>query len=181
MNKKILLVLCVVAAIATGYVLWGSQSAVAPVTKNEVAATSPQDAQKAQPQAQPQSQTQTQTQPATNSTNNTKPMGLDIKTTKEGTGDRVVKSGDHIFVHYTGKLTDGTVFDSSVTRGVPFDFTIGQGMVIQGWEQGLLGMKVGEKRTLTIPSDLGYGAQGAGTSIPPNATLIFDVELISIK
>ena len=108
-------------------------------------------------------------------------MELEIKTTKEGTGEKVVKSGDTISVHYTGKLTDGTVFDSSVTRGVPFDFQIGQGMVIAGWEKGLIGMKVGEKRTLTIPSEMGYGARGAGSSIPPNATLIFDVELLGIK
>lgn len=110
-----------------------------------------------------------------------KSMGLEIKTTKEGTGERTVKNGDNIAVHYTGKLTDGTKFDSSLDRGTPFEFMIGQGMVIQGWEQGLLGMKVGEKRTLTIPSDLGYGSRGAAGVIPPNATLIFDVELISIK
>ncbi|HAS00148.1 MAG TPA: peptidylprolyl isomerase [Candidatus Moranbacteria bacterium] len=108
-------------------------------------------------------------------------MELEIKTTQEGTGDRVVKSGDNISVHYTGKLTDGTKFDSSVDRGTPFEFQIGQGMVIAGWEQGLLGMKIGEKRTLTIPSEMGYGARGAGVAIPPNATLVFDVELISIK
>jgi FKBP-type peptidyl-prolyl cis-trans isomerase len=108
-------------------------------------------------------------------------MGLEIKTTKEGTGERTVKNGDKISVHYTGKLTDGTKFDSSLDRGTPFEFVIGQGMVIQGWEQGLLGMKVGEQRTLTIPSDLGYGSRGAAGVIPPNATLIFDVELVSIK
>lgn len=113
--------------------------------------------------------------------NNNKPMELGIKTIKEGTGDRVVKSGDTISVHYTGKLEDGTKFDSSIDRGTPFTFSIGQGQVIQGWEQGLLGMKVGKKRVLTIPSELGYGARGAGNAIPPDATLIFDVELMSIK
>lgn len=106
---------------------------------------------------------------------------LVIKTTKEGTGDRVVKSGDTIAVHYTGTLIDGTKFDSSVDRGTPFTFTIGTGQVIAGWDEGLLGMKVGEKRTLTIPSDKGYGARGAGGAIPPNATLIFETELVSIK
>lgn len=110
-----------------------------------------------------------------------KPMELDIKTTQDGTGTREVKSGDNISVHYTGKLEDGTKFDSSVDRGEPFDFVIGQGQVIQGWDQGLLGMKVGEKRTLTIPAELGYGSRGAGDVIPPNATLIFDVELMAIK
>jgi peptidylprolyl isomerase len=108
-------------------------------------------------------------------------MDLKIETTKEGVGTAVTKNGDTISVHYTGKLEDGTKFDSSVDRGTPFEFTIGQGMVIVGWEKGLLDMKVGEKRTLTIPSEMGYGAQGAGGVIPPNATLIFDVELIKIK
>lgn len=116
-----------------------------------------------------------------NNANEKKPMELEIKTTQEGTGDRVIKSGDTIAVHYTGKLVDGTKFDSSVDRGTPFEFQIGQGMVIAGWEQGFLGAKVGEKRTLTIPSEMGYGARGAGAIIPPNATLIFDVEVIAIK
>ena len=106
---------------------------------------------------------------------------LKIETTQQGTGERVVKSGDTIAVHYTGTLTDGTKFDSSVDRGTPFTFTIGTGQVIKGWDEGLLGMKVGEKRTLTSPAEKGYGATGAGSAIPPNATLIFDVELISIK
>jgi len=113
--------------------------------------------------------------------NNTKPMQLEIKTTQEGTGDKVVKVGDTISVQYTGKLTNGTKFDSSYDHGgQPFTFTVGVGQVIKGWDQGLLGAKVGEKRTLTIPSDLGYGPNGMGP-IPPNATLIFDVELVSIK
>lgn len=118
----------------------------------------------------------TQDQPSANTVSE-----LNIETTKEGTGDRVVKSGDTISVHYTGRLTDGTKFDSSVDRGTPFTFTIGTGQVIKGWDEGLLGMKVGEKRTLTIPADKGYGATGAGGVIPPNATLIFDTELVSIK
>jgi FKBP-type peptidyl-prolyl cis-trans isomerase FkpA len=107
-------------------------------------------------------------------------MELKIETLQEGTGDKVVAEGDSITVHYTGTLEDGTKFDSSVDRDDPFTFTIGRGMVIQGWEKGLLGMKIGEKRKLTIPSELGYGANGAGGVIPPNATLIFEVELISI-
>ncbi|KKP68818.1 MAG: Peptidyl-prolyl cis-trans isomerase [Candidatus Moranbacteria bacterium GW2011_GWE1_35_17] len=113
--------------------------------------------------------------------NDNKNMDLKIETTQEGTGDKVTKNGDTISVHYTGKLENGTKFDSSVDRGTPFDFTIGQGQVIAGWDKGLLDMKVGEKRTLTIPSEMGYGAQGAGGVIPPNATLIFDVELMEIK
>lgn len=123
----------------------------------------------------------TQKQETVNQNNNQKNMDLKIETTQEGTGDKVTKSGDTISVHYTGKLEDGTKFDSSVDRGEPFEFKIGAGMVIQGWEQGLLDMKVGEKRTLTIPSEMGYGAQGAGGIIPPDATLIFEVELMGIK
>ncbi|MGB2790928.1 MAG: FKBP-type peptidyl-prolyl cis-trans isomerase [Candidatus Moraniibacteriota bacterium] len=106
---------------------------------------------------------------------------LKIETTQEGTGERAVKSGDTISVHYTGRLTDGTKFDSSVDRGTPFTFTIGAGQVIKGWDEGLLGMKVGEKRTLTIPANKGYGATGAGGVIPPNATLVFETELVSIQ
>jgi FKBP-type peptidyl-prolyl cis-trans isomerase len=99
---------------------------------------------------------------------------------QEGTGE-VSKTGDTLSVHYTGTLEDGTKFDSSVDRGQPFSFTLGENRVIQGWEQGMLNMKVGEKRRLTIPSSLGYGSTGAGGVIPPNATLIFEVELLGIN
>eukprot|EP00884_Botryococcus_braunii_P021874 jgi/Botrbrau1/8370/Bobra.0046s0030.1 len=87
---------------------------------------------------------------------------------------------DQVSVHYTGKLVDGTVFDSSVERGEPISFTLGEGQVIKGWDQGILGMCIGEKRTLKIPPSLGYGAQGAGGKIPGGATLIFDTELVDI-
>lgn len=95
--------------------------------------------------------------------------------------EQEVKNKDIISVHYTGYLENGTKFDSSLDRGEPFEFQIGLGQVIQGWEQGLIGMKVGEKRKLTIPPELGYGSSGAGGVIPPNATLIFEVELLEIK
>ena len=121
-----------------------------------------------------------QEQPQNLSTNET-PMDLKTETLQEGSGDVAVKTGDSITVNYAGTLEDGTKFDSSYDRGEPFTFTVGQGMVIQGWEQGLIGMKVGEKRKLTIPSDLGYGEAGAGDVIPPNATLVFEVELLSIN
>jgi len=98
---------------------------------------------------------------------------------KEGTGE-AAKNGDKVSVHYTGWLENGTKFDSSIDRGTPFEFTLGTGQVIQGWDLGVAGMKVGEKRKLTIPAELGYGAQGAGGVIPPNATLIFEVELLDI-
>ncbi len=107
-------------------------------------------------------------------------QGMKIETTKEGTGAPIA-NGQTAVVHYTGRLTDGTVFDSSVTRGTPFEFPLGAGMVIKGWDLGVLGMKVGEARVLTIPSDLGYGERGAGGAIPPNATLVFEVELLGIK
>jgi FKBP-type peptidyl-prolyl cis-trans isomerase len=107
--------------------------------------------------------------------------GLKVEVLAEGTGDRATKAGDAISVHYTGTLTDGTKFDSSVDRGTPFQFTLGAGMVIAGWDQGLLDMKVGEKRRLTIPASLGYGERGAGSVIPPNATLVFETELMAIE
>jgi hypothetical protein len=90
------------------------------------------------------------------------------------------KAGDKLRVHYTGTLTNGTEFDNSRKRNQPFEFQLGKGAVIKGWDQGVAGMKVGGKRKLTIPPGLGYGARGAGASIPPNSTLLFDVELVEI-
>jgi FKBP-type peptidyl-prolyl cis-trans isomerase len=90
-------------------------------------------------------------------------------------------AGKTVTVHYSGTLTNGTKFDSSYDRSTPFSFNLGAGEVIAGWDQGVAGMKVGGKRRLTIPSDLGYGARGAGAVIPPNATLIFEVELLEVN
>ena len=104
---------------------------------------------------------------------------LKITVNKEGSGE-IAENGMLVSVHYTGKLEDGTEFDSSIPRGKPFTFTLGAGQVIKGWDIGVEGMKIGEKRRLVIPPHLGYGARGAGGAIPPNATLIFDVELLEV-
>lgn len=105
---------------------------------------------------------------------------LHIETLQKGEGD-VATNGKNVSVHYTGTLSDGTVFDSSIPRGEPFTFTLGAGQVIRGWDIGVFGMKVGEKRKLTIPPELGYGTDGFPGVIPPNATLVFEVELIGVK
>ncbi len=105
---------------------------------------------------------------------------LKIEDTVEGTGS-AVKSGDTVVINYTGTLLDGTKFDSSYDRNQPFETQIGVGQVIEGWDKGVVGMKVGGKRKLTIPSSMGYGSRGAGSVIPPNAGLIFEVELVGIK
>ena len=151
-------------------------------SQQQQSVSAPEEASKVDLSNQPET-AQPPAQDENNSkSNNTNPMELKIETTKQGTGDRAVKVGDTISVQYTGKLTNGTKFDSSYDHGgQPFEFTVGAGQVIQGWEQGFLGAKVGEKRTLTIPPSLGYGATGAGGVIPPNATLIYDVELVSIQ
>ena len=110
----------------------------------------------------------------------TTPSGLKYVEVKEGTG-ATPQTGQTVEVHYTGTLEDGTKFDSSRDRGQPFDFKIGLGQVIKGWDEGLSTMKVGGQRQLIIPPELGYGARGAGGVIPPNAILHFDVELLGVK
>ncbi|MBI4059130.1 FKBP-type peptidyl-prolyl cis-trans isomerase [Candidatus Microgenomates bacterium] len=106
--------------------------------------------------------------------------GLKIEEITVGTGEEAV-SGKKVTVNYAGTLTDGTKFDSSYDRGTPFSFNLGAGEVIKGWDLGVAGMKVGGKRKLTIAPELGYGASGAGGVIPPNATLIFEVELLKVE
>jgi FKBP-type peptidyl-prolyl cis-trans isomerase len=105
--------------------------------------------------------------------------GLQYIDLKIGAG-AIAQAGTNVSVHYTGWLENGKKFDSSVDRGQPFSFPLGAGRVIKGWDEGVQGMKVGGKRKLTIPSNLGYGARGAGGAIPPNATLIFEVELLGM-
>ena len=109
----------------------------------------------------------------------TTPSGLQYIDLAKGEG-ATAEAGNNVSVHYTGWLTDGTKFDSSVDRDQPFQFPLGAGRVIAGWDEGVCGMTVGGKRKLTIPSTLGYGPTGAGGVIPPNATLVFEVELLEI-
>ena len=110
----------------------------------------------------------------------TTPSGLQYQDEVLGNGD-TAKAGQQVQVHYTGWLTDGTKFDSSKDRGTPFKFRLGAGEVIRGWDEGVAGMKIGGKRKLVIPAELGYGSRGAGGLIPPGATLVFEVELLGTK
>jgi peptidylprolyl isomerase len=110
----------------------------------------------------------------------TTPSGLQYSIDRPGTGASPT-AGQIVSVHYSGWLTDGTPFDSSRKRGAPLEFPLGQGRVIRGWDEGIAAMKIGEKRTLVIPPDLGYGARGMGGVIPPNATLVFAVELVGAR
>lgn len=108
-------------------------------------------------------------------------MGVDVETLQAGDGKTFPQRGQKVIVHYTGTLANGTKFDSSRDRNRPFEFNIGVGQVIRGWDEGVAQMSVGQRAKLTISPDYGYGAQGAGGVIPPNAQLNFDVELLGIK
>lgn len=108
-------------------------------------------------------------------------MGVDVETITPGDGKTFPQTGQKVVVHYTGTLTNGKKFDSSRDKGRPFTFTIGVGQVIRGWDEGVAQMSVGQRAKLTCSPDYGYGAAGAGGVIPPNATLIFDVELIRVE
>lgn len=124
---------------------------------------------------------QSSAQPSNSPAASASPAGkLEVTDEVVGTGDEAV-AGKTVTVNYVGTLTDGKKFDSSYDRNQPFDFKLGAGQVIKGWDEGVAGMKVGGKRKLVIPPDMGYGAQGAGSDIPPNATLVFEVELLGVK
>ena len=151
--KKPFAAVTVASLFAASLLIAGQPPAAAPATKS-AAATAP-------------------------GTTETKPNGLKVTYVAMGDGARV---GDNVSVLYTGKLQDGTEFDSSAKHGnEPIEFILGKGMVIKGWDEGIQGMQVGEKRTLVIPPSLGYGEQGAGGVIPPNATLTFEVELVGVR
>lgn len=138
-------------------------------------AETPRETAPAKPEATSQEATPSKTKESTQNVG-----GLKIKDLVVGQG-AVAKTGDTVSVHYTGWLTDGTKFDSSLDRQQPFEFVLGQGQVIPGWDKGVVGMKVGGKRELIIPPEMGYGDQGAGGAIPPGATLKFNVQLLAVK
>ncbi|TSC52199.1 MAG: FKBP-type peptidyl-prolyl cis-trans isomerase FkpA [Parcubacteria group bacterium LiPW_41] len=165
-NKKTTLIIVALVIVGVGIVLW-TQTPRESVTQESQIPESNQQIQTSMPEQ-------------TNITMQTLPSGLQIGDEVVGTGAEAV-AGKMVAVHYTGTLLNGTKFDSSLDRGEPFEFSLGAGYVIKGWDEGVQGMKVGGKRKLIIPSDLGYGSRGAGSAIPPNATLVFDVELLGVK
>lgn len=171
----------IVLAVGVGFLVWWLGGAPETVPVSDTTTPPPSISESADSKTTSIEGTKQQQQPQSPvTTNQPNSKKMTIQTTKEGTGPSIT-NGQTAEVHYVGKLTDGTTFDASKPRGSTFSFKLGAGQVIKGWDEGVLGMKVGEVRTLTIPPELGYGAAGAGGVIPPNATLIFEVELIAIK
>ncbi len=170
MQKYIIFIVVAAIIIIGAMMLKSDNKPAAVVTETQTASSTEQTAQ----------------EPVVSGTEVTNPKpitmkdGLIIEDTKIGNGEEA-KAGMLASVHYVGTLTNGTKFDSSRDRGEPFQFPLGQGYVIKGWDEGVVGMKVGGIRKLTIPSELGYGTKGAGSSIPPNATLKFEVELLGLR
>jgi FKBP-type peptidyl-prolyl cis-trans isomerase len=168
MNKKYLTIILAIGAFALGTIAYSL------IKNNKM--PEPQN----QNQQQDQQQVQNQEQQIPQTSNTFEIQGMKVEILKEGTGEPA-KTGDTVSVHYVGTLENGTKFDSSVDRGEQFSFTLGENRVIQGWELGVLGMKVGEKRRLTIPAELAYGDRAVGNIIPANSTLVFEVELFKIN
>lgn len=187
MKKEQIIILSVLVVVIVAIIVYAKLSPKENVVQDDMAAntTTSEDMNSSEMEASNTETPATQDEtPATNNKTMKYDNGLEVTTLVEGSGD-AIKAGNTAVVNYTGVLNDGTTFDSNVDPKFghvePFSFVLGQGMVIAGWEQGVLGMKVGEKRKLVIPATLGYGAQGAGNAIPPNATLTFTVELVAIK
>ena len=170
----VLILLCVACAKPSADT---TTTAVTDTTATDVAATDTTPAEAMVPTEPPGGIMDTFSMPTNLQTT---PSGLQYTVDMPGTGPQPT-GGQIVSVHYTGWLTDGTKFDSSRDRGTPLQFPIGQGRVIKGWEEGIGAMKVGEKRTLVIPPALGYGERGMGGVIPPNATLVFKVELVGVR
>jgi peptidylprolyl isomerase len=182
MTKKEIIILILVAVLIVGGIVVYAQRTVEPKNRAiEIDTTASLEVEKVP--ASSDTTTNNNNQKTMEPETITTATGLKIQTFAQGTGEGA-KAGDTVVVNYTGMLENGTVFDSNVdpkfNHVEPFAFPLGAGRVIAGWDQGVLGMKVGEKRRLTIPANLGYGATGAGALIPPNATLIFDVEVTDI-
>ena len=173
MSRRSSLLLVVMLALFVAVGLGGCSTQTGSSSHGSTPSGAQSSAQPSQPQS-PQEST-----PANSKNDAGKTAGFAISDEVVGEGPSA-KGGDRVIVNYTGWLTDGTKFDSSKDRNQPFSFTLGNGDVIPGWDKGVAGMKAGGKRKLTIPPDLGYGAQGAGGVIPPNATLVFEVELLQI-
>lgn len=185
-STKSIIVLALIAIVFIGFIKSASAEKLvkptepaAPTLQQPKPAEAPTLQQPTEPAlapAQPAAQPAPETQPSTVTTNS----GLKYEVINSGAGSKPA-TGDKVKVHYTGTLLDGTKFDSSVDRGTPFVFTIGIGQVIKGWDEGVALMKVGDKFKFTIPPELAYGSRGAGSKIPPGATLVFDVELLGIN